>query len=131
MTQPRLDAKRVWGFKKPDLLNLGPFINQLLPGVKIIHVVRDGRDMVHAREKTRTHAHAHTYTHGYVRARALARTHTHGMMHKQTDHSRHVAHVTTKLIQAFSKNQAALHKYSGFLFPEPHGQAVTAKAAHV
>lgn len=34
-----------WAFKKPDLLNLLPFLLAAFPHMKILHVVRDGRDM--------------------------------------------------------------------------------------
>ena len=64
--------EQLWGFKKPDLLNLGPFLTSFFPHVKIVHVVRDGRDM------------------------------------------------------AFSKNQAALHKYADYLYPPGTGTGTSA-----
>lgn len=54
----RLHGSRQWGFKKPDLLNLGPFVDELFPGVKVVHVVRDGRDMAFSRNAAALHKYA-------------------------------------------------------------------------
>uniref|UniRef100_A0A7S2S7Y4 Uncharacterized protein n=1 Tax=Rhizochromulina marina TaxID=1034831 RepID=A0A7S2S7Y4_9STRA len=48
---------RLWAFKKPDLMNLVPFLAQDLPGMQLIHVVRDGRDMAFSEN----HAALHKY----------------------------------------------------------------------
>ncbi|MDM8547295.1 sulfotransferase [Candidatus Venteria ishoeyi] len=37
--------EQAWGFKNPRSMWLIPFIQQLYPDMKFIHVVRDGRDM--------------------------------------------------------------------------------------
>ena len=34
-----------WAFKKPDLMNLLPFLLAAFPKMQVLHVVRDGRDM--------------------------------------------------------------------------------------
>src|SRR5262245_36711314 len=34
-----------WGFKNPRTMLLLPFLNEMFPGMKFIHVVRDGRDI--------------------------------------------------------------------------------------
>ena len=36
---------RRWGFKNPRTLLILPFLNELLPGMRFIHVIRDGRDI--------------------------------------------------------------------------------------
>ncbi len=36
---------RSWGWKEPRSIYLLPFIHKLFPGMKFIHVIRDGRDM--------------------------------------------------------------------------------------
>lgn len=54
----RLHGTTRWGFKKPDLLNLGPFVDHLFPGVKVVHVVRDGRDMAFSRNAAALHKYA-------------------------------------------------------------------------
>ena len=41
----RPERSSVWAFKKPDLMNLLPFILAAFPRAQILHVVRDGRDM--------------------------------------------------------------------------------------
>ena len=38
-------GRRLWGFKKPDCMNLVPSLREALPGLQLVHVVRDGRDM--------------------------------------------------------------------------------------
>jgi len=39
------DQRAAWGWKGPRTIYLLPFIHQLHPAMKFIHVVRDGRDM--------------------------------------------------------------------------------------
>jgi len=34
-----------WGFKNPRTLLILPFLNELYPGLKFVHVIRDGRDI--------------------------------------------------------------------------------------
>jgi len=34
-----------WGFKKPDLMNLIPILRHFWPDLKVVHNIRDGRDM--------------------------------------------------------------------------------------
>ncbi len=36
---------RPWGFKNPRTMLLLPFLDELFPGMKFVHVVRDGRDI--------------------------------------------------------------------------------------
>ncbi len=38
-------AERPWGWKQPRTLYLLPFLHEELPGLRFVHVVRDGRDM--------------------------------------------------------------------------------------
>jgi hypothetical protein len=37
--------RRPWGFKNPRTMLLLPFLNELFPGMKFVHVMRDGRDI--------------------------------------------------------------------------------------
>eukprot|EP00613_Pedinella_sp_CCMP2098_P049403 CAMPEP_0171834152 /NCGR_PEP_ID=MMETSP0992-20121227/10266_1 /TAXON_ID=483369 /ORGANISM="non described non described, Strain CCMP2098" /LENGTH=645 /DNA_ID=CAMNT_0012449827 /DNA_START=163 /DNA_END=2099 /DNA_ORIENTATION=+ len=41
----RANACAAWAFKKPDLMNLLPFLREAFPSLQVLHVVRDGRDM--------------------------------------------------------------------------------------
>jgi hypothetical protein len=36
---------RSWGFKNPRTMLILPFLDELLPGMRFVHVVRDGRDI--------------------------------------------------------------------------------------
>ena len=40
---------RDWGWKVPRTILMLPFVNQFFPGMKAIHLVRDGRDMAYSR----------------------------------------------------------------------------------
>jgi hypothetical protein len=39
------DPARPWGWKQPRSIHLLPFMRAVLPGLKFLHVVRDGRDV--------------------------------------------------------------------------------------
>jgi Sulfotransferase family len=42
---PALRADKLWGWKAPRSIYLLPFLRAQLPGLKFVHVLRDGRDM--------------------------------------------------------------------------------------
>ena len=42
---PALRADKLWGWKAPRSIYLLPFLQGQLPGLKFVHVLRDGRDM--------------------------------------------------------------------------------------
>jgi hypothetical protein len=42
---PALRAEKLWGWKAPRTIYLLPFLQAQLPGLKFVHVLRDGRDM--------------------------------------------------------------------------------------
>mmetsp|Transcript_12972 Transcript_12972/g.24045 ORF Transcript_12972/g.24045 Transcript_12972/m.24045 type:complete len:558 (-) Transcript_12972:447-2120(-) len=44
-SSPSSSASFLWAFKKPDLMNLLPFLREAFPSLQVLHVVRDGRDM--------------------------------------------------------------------------------------
>lgn len=37
--------RRPWGFKNPRSMHILPVLHQLFPGMKFVHVIRDGRDI--------------------------------------------------------------------------------------
>ena len=47
----------VWIAKSPRLLHLLPFLSVAFPGMRFVHVVRDGRDMAHSANQNQTRKH--------------------------------------------------------------------------
>jgi Sulfotransferase family len=46
-----------WGWKEPRSIYLLPFLDQHWPGMKFIHVIRDGRDMAFSTNQNQTRKH--------------------------------------------------------------------------
>lgn len=44
--RPLVDGRAPWGIKNPVLSLVLPYLDKRMPGMKFIHVIRDGRDMV-------------------------------------------------------------------------------------
>lgn len=56
-----LDGTAVmWGWKEPRSIFLLPFFERHLPGMRFVHVVRDGRDMAFSANQNQLNKHGHT-----------------------------------------------------------------------
>ena len=51
---------RAWGWKEPRSIFLLPFFHRHFPGMKFLHVIRDGRDMAYSRNQNQLRKHGHT-----------------------------------------------------------------------
>src|SRR3954449_12702801 len=52
-----MDGQR-WGWKEPRSIFLIPFLARALPGMRFIHVVRDGRDLAFSKNQNQVRKHA-------------------------------------------------------------------------
>jgi hypothetical protein len=52
------DPDAAWGWKAPRTIFVFPFVHELLPGMKAIHLVRDGRDMAYSRNDNQVAAYS-------------------------------------------------------------------------
>ena len=50
-----------WGWKEPRSIFLVPFLSRALPGLRFVHVVRDGRDMAFSKNKNQPRKHADAF----------------------------------------------------------------------
>jgi Sulfotransferase family len=50
-----------WGWKEPRSLFLVEFLAGTFPGLRLVHVVRDGRDMAFSKNKNQPRKHAHAF----------------------------------------------------------------------
>jgi hypothetical protein len=55
-TQPRATGQ-VWGWKEPRSIYLLPVLDQELPGLRFLHVVRDGRDIAYSANRVQLRKH--------------------------------------------------------------------------
>jgi hypothetical protein len=46
---PMRDPRQPWGWKQPRSMHFLPFVREVYPGMRLIHVVRDGRDVAFGR----------------------------------------------------------------------------------
>lgn len=51
----RRHGKTLWGDKSPFMLNEMPLLSHLMPGVRFIHIIRDGRAVAQSRNRRRGH----------------------------------------------------------------------------
>jgi hypothetical protein len=51
---------RLWGWKEPRSIYLLPFFHRLIPNLKFLHVVRDGRDMAFSSNQNQLRRHGET-----------------------------------------------------------------------
>jgi hypothetical protein len=51
------DPEARWGWKAPRTILILPFVHELFPGMRAIHLVRDGRDMAYSRNKQQMRRH--------------------------------------------------------------------------
>ncbi len=51
------DAGAPWGWKAPRTILILPFVHQMLPQGRIVHLVRDGRDMAYSANQTQMRRH--------------------------------------------------------------------------
>jgi hypothetical protein len=51
---------RAWGWKEPRSIYLLPFFNQVMPGTKFLHWMRDGRDMAFSENQQQVKKHGDT-----------------------------------------------------------------------
>ena len=51
------DPKAAWGWKAPRTILLLPFVHEMLPSARIVHLVRDGRDMAYSRNQNQLRQH--------------------------------------------------------------------------
>jgi hypothetical protein len=62
-----LEARRAaangapWGWKEPRSIFLVPFLAQALPGLRLVHVVRDGRDLAFSKNQNQPRKHADAF----------------------------------------------------------------------
>jgi hypothetical protein len=52
------DPEALWGWKAPRTILIFPFVHELFPGMRAIHLVRDGRDMAYSRNQQQMRRHA-------------------------------------------------------------------------
>jgi hypothetical protein len=52
------DPAARWGWKAPRTILIFPFVHELFPGMRAIHLVRDGRDMAYSRNQQQMRRHA-------------------------------------------------------------------------
>jgi hypothetical protein len=51
------DPAGAWGWKAPRTILLLPFVHEMLPSARIVHLVRDGRDMAYSRNQNQLRQH--------------------------------------------------------------------------
>jgi hypothetical protein len=51
------DPDAPWGWKAPRTILILPFVHQTLPSARIVHLVRDGRDMAYSRNQNQLRRH--------------------------------------------------------------------------
>lgn len=51
------DPDAPWGWKAPKTILILPFVHQTLPSARIVHLVRDGRDMAYSRNQNQLRRH--------------------------------------------------------------------------
>jgi hypothetical protein len=51
------DPEAAWGWKAPRTILLLPFVHEMLPSARIVHLVRDGRDMAYSRNQNQLRQH--------------------------------------------------------------------------
>ncbi|HEY7151432.1 MAG TPA: sulfotransferase [Solirubrobacterales bacterium] len=51
------DPRAAWGWKAPRTILLLPFVHEMLPSARIVHLVRDGRDMAYSRNQNQVRRH--------------------------------------------------------------------------
>jgi hypothetical protein len=51
------DSDGPWGWKAPRTILILPFVHQMLPRARIVHLVRDGRDMAYSANQTQMRRH--------------------------------------------------------------------------
>ncbi|MGA9853611.1 MAG: sulfotransferase [Gammaproteobacteria bacterium] len=51
------DDRAAWGWKSPRTFYMLPFLYQRYPGIRIIHLVRDGRDIAYSRNQNQLNNH--------------------------------------------------------------------------
>lgn len=57
---PLMDAPRPWGWKEPRCLYLLPFFHERSPALRLLHVLRDGRDMAYSSNQNQLMKHGET-----------------------------------------------------------------------
>jgi len=53
------NEKCLWGWKNPRCLLILPLLHSVLPNMKVVHVVRDGRDMAYSKNQNQLDMHGH------------------------------------------------------------------------
>jgi hypothetical protein len=51
------DPEARWGWKNPRAILILPFIHEFFPGMKAVHLVRDGRDMAYSKNQNQARRH--------------------------------------------------------------------------
>jgi hypothetical protein len=51
------DPHAAWGWKAPRTILILPFVHEMLPSARIVHLVRDGRDMAYSRNQNQLRRH--------------------------------------------------------------------------
>src|SRR5205085_4800091 len=55
--QARTAADHPWGWKEPRSIYLLPLLDEELPGLRFLHLVRDGRDMAYSENQVQLRKH--------------------------------------------------------------------------
>jgi Sulfotransferase family len=51
------DPEAPWGWKAPRTILMFPFVHEMYPAMRAVHLVRDGRDMAYSRNQNQVRAH--------------------------------------------------------------------------
>jgi hypothetical protein len=51
------DPDAMWGWKTPRAILIFPFVHEFFPGMKAVHLVRDGRDMAYSKNQNQARRH--------------------------------------------------------------------------
>ena len=51
------DPEAPWGWKAPRTILMFPFVHEIYPAMRAVHLVRDGRDMAYSRNQNQVRAH--------------------------------------------------------------------------
>jgi hypothetical protein len=53
------DSDAPWGWKTPRTILILPFVHEMLPAAKVVHLVRDGRDIAYSKNQNQLRQHGH------------------------------------------------------------------------
>lgn len=53
------DVDAPWGWKTPRTILILPFVHEMLPSARVVHLVRDGRDIAYSKNQNQLRQHGH------------------------------------------------------------------------